>query len=106
MDLRRAPRILIHCPVMLIGEYLLGEGSVTNLSLSGCGVKSSTKMHRGTYMELRLLVQVCDRPISVDVARVRWTKESYLGLEFIQVGVEHQQELARIVTSFQGVPRS
>lgn len=100
MELRRAPRVLIHCPVMLIGDYILGEGSVTNLSVSGCGIKSPTKVHRGTYLELRLLAPGRETPIPIELARVRWAMGACLGLEFIQVGVDQQHRLSRIVAAF------
>ena len=91
---RAAARTPIHCPVTLIGDYVLGEGTVINLSVLGCGIKSTTPLHQGTYVELRMLPPNSELPVPVELAKVKWVAGTQIGIQFIHVKTKEISRLS------------
>ena len=97
MEDRRSSRSLIHCPIIFLGERLVGKGTVTDLSLSGCGVRTTTVLREGTSLSLSVTTPDEQDPIAINLATVRWALGGRFGLEFIRMEAEQRERLIRLV---------
>ncbi len=99
MHLRYAHRYPIQCPITLHspGGYLVGEGTVHNISTGGWNVDSDQPVERGHYFGLRVVLPDQAVPLKVDLAAVRWSSGREFGLEFIRMQPEQQVRLRRFV---------
>ncbi len=68
-----------------------------NVSMSGCGVESETRLQRGNYVVLRIHLPDQAPPIQVDLAVVRWAREQRFGVEFLNLGAKDQDRLGRFI---------
>jgi CheY-like chemotaxis protein len=76
---RAHPRFKVSHAVLFSGR-VDGHGTVSNLSLNGCQVRSSCTVRSDTY--LTLLLSLPDAPVKIDVAVVRWNRQGVFGVEF------------------------
>jgi hypothetical protein len=60
-----------------------GEGSLLDLSISGCRIESPADVQAGTTLEVRIMVREQESPIEIRQAAVRWSREHQFGLEFV-----------------------
>jgi hypothetical protein len=96
-QVRSCPRIHAGFPIIFSGDQFVGEGTVVNLSVPGCAIQSKRRVEAGTYLELRILVPDQQAPLSVGLARVRWTHGRSFGVEFIRMPGRDQVRLGRLV---------
>ncbi len=101
MHLRYARRFPIHCPITFLGDRLVGDGIVRNVSRGGWEVKSDQPVQRGNYFALRVLLPDQAVPMKVDLAAVRWSSGREFGLEFIRMQPEEQDRLSRFVSALE-----
>ena len=103
MDLRYAHRYPIQCPITLRspGGFLVGEGTVRNVSTGGWKVDSDQPVQRGHYFALRVVLPDQAVPLKVDLAAVRWSSEREFGLEFLRMQPEEQVRLRRFVSTLE-----
>ncbi len=103
LDQRHYERIQVSFPVAFSSEGQQGEGSVLDLSIGGCAVKTPAAPAAGTIMKVHLQVPDLGRPIAVEAAVSRSVRSVYLGVEFLQLRDEEQYRLtqfvARIITA-------
>ncbi len=97
MEDRIASRCPVHCPIVFKGDRMLGKGTLTNLSLSGCGVESTTILRKGVYLSVAMNFPNQESPMDIGLAKVRWSLGSKFGLEFIRMGSVEQAQLHRLV---------
>ncbi len=83
MHLRYARRYQVHCPITLLGDHLVGEGTVRNVST------------------VRVLLPDQAVPMKVDLAVVRWSRGREFGLEFLRMQQEEQDRLRRFATALE-----
>ncbi len=104
MHLRYAHRFPIHCPVTFLGDHLVGDGTVRNVSTGGWKVDSDQPVQPGNYFALRVLLLDQAVPIKVDLAAVRWSSGREFGLVLVRLlGVE-EARLRRFVSSLERGP--
>ena len=94
IELRSSPRLDVDYPTVFAGDKVVGEGTITNLSVPGCAIKTSKSLKEGDYLELRVLMPDRHVPLAIDVAKVRWIANGSVGLQFIRVRPEDQLRLA------------
>jgi len=87
------------------GSQLEGEGTVMDLSLKGCKVHSTTRMHLDSSLELRIYVPGLDWPLMVDSAAVRWSEASAFGLSFRRVRDTEQERLRQVLAELREQPK-
>lgn len=97
--LRYCERVHTDFPVVFAGEAYVGEGTVLNVSVPGCAVRSRKRVQPGSYLEMRMLVPDTTPPLRVGLAKVRWCEGRRFGVEFIQMPGEDQVRLGRLVKS-------
>ncbi len=101
MDLRYTHRYPIQCPVTFLGDHLVGEGTVRNVSQGGWKVDSDQPVQRGHYFALRVLLPDQAVPVKVDLAAVRWSSGREFGLEFLRMQPQEQARLRRFVSTLE-----
>ena len=94
IELRSSPRLAVEYPTVFSGDRVVGEGTITNLSVPGCAIRTSKPLKAGDYLELRVLMPDHHAPLAIDVAKVRWIANGSAGLQFIRVRPEDQLRLA------------
>lgn len=98
MDLRRQQRFPVRFQSVLSdqqrGEWI---GTITNLSKSGCRVKTDSKAHSGMQVSLRFDLPGETLPLHVERAAVRWNRGGELGVGFISVASPHKERLDQLL---------
>jgi len=99
MDLRRQQRFPVHFQSVLSGQPRSESvGTITNLSKSGCRVKTDAKVYSGLQVSLRFDVPDETSPLCIERAAVRWSRGGELGMGFITVTSAHQERLDQLLT--------
>jgi hypothetical protein len=101
MDLREHLRFLIHCAITLKVNNHTEEGNLMNLSVSGCGIESVSRLQVGD--NLTVLVHLPDGkpPMEIDVATVRWAQGDRLGLQFLRLRQEERERLSQFIDALE-----
>ncbi len=97
MEERTTQRVPIHFPVLFLGTRTVNVGTVTDLSLRGCTIKSTTLLRQGDYVELRICLPVDKTPLVVNVAAVRWALGGTCGVEFVVFGRAERSRISPLV---------
>ncbi len=97
MNRRKFPRFHVELRCSFVGDQFTGEGTLLDLSMEGCRVRSDTPVIKGMYVELfiNLLGQI--PPLPVELAVIRWSEGPVFGLEFIRIAGGHQARLRHYV---------
>jgi hypothetical protein len=99
MDLRRQQRFPVHFQSVLSGQpHAEAVGTITNLSKSGCRVKTNAKVYSGMQVSLRFDVPGETSPLCIERAAVRWNRGDELGVGFMTVASPHQERLDQLLT--------
>lgn len=100
MDKRKTPRIVVQIPITFSSSpaQTVGKGTLRNLSLTGCAVRSEMRVEKGALLALRIYPPDCASPIVVEDAAVRWVEGLDFGLEFLKVQPDQQERLREAVT--------
>jgi len=95
-ETRQFPRVVAKFKVLLNfkGGQTEGAGTLINLSLGGCAIKSLTRVEKGTIVNLSMRMSGTDEPLRI-VGGVSWTEPGAFGVEFykIKTGKEEQTKL-------------
>ena len=98
MDQRHHPRYPVHFRSSFSSVNRVGgDGEVVDLSLRGCGILSTTGVHPGTTLELRIHITDQDIPLTVQQGVVRWCRDGRIGLEFVSLQPDEWTRLQGIV---------
>ncbi len=62
-----------------------GEARLVDLSVEGCRVEGVGRLSVNTYLSLRLLLALEEPPILVDLAAVRWVRDTQCGIRFLSI---------------------
>ena len=101
MDIRKHARFTVHFQSSFSsGQRLEGEGTVLNLSVGGCKVKSDTRVPLGTDVRLHIMMQE-EQPLEIKRAAVRWVRGQEFGLEFTFVEADEELRLRLFVQTFE-----
>ena len=76
---------------------LAGEGTIHNLSASGCLIKSDLQLKEGTEIVLRLYQSEVAARIEIERATVRWARQGEFGVQFIDAQPEEVAQLRDII---------
>src|SRR6267142_1190595 len=90
-------RVVVRLPARLTAGTATADAETTDLSVSGCAVRTDARFPPGT--EVRFTVQLggSGRTVEIAEAVVRATNEGRVSLQFVHVGVEEQQRLAEYI---------
>jgi hypothetical protein len=63
----------------------VGEGTITNISATGCLIETDQPLLADQRIALRLMLPNQQESLPIDEAHVRWVHGNLAGIEFIQV---------------------
>jgi hypothetical protein len=80
---RSLPRFPIEYPVIFGGAPFVGEGTVANMSRTGCAVLCNRTVLSGSYLHMSMLLPGYDIGLLMELCRIRWVHHHSFGVEFI-----------------------
>lgn len=92
------PRLPVAYPAIFGGAPFVGEGVVSNLSLSGCSVTCERTVLTGSYIKLSVLLPDPTSSLFIELGKIRWVRENAFGVEFIRVPTLTRHRLDRVVS--------
>jgi hypothetical protein len=90
-------RFAVAFPVVFGGAPFVGEGSLTDLSLTGCSITCDRTVLVGSHIRLNVLLTDPRTSLLVELGKVRWVHAHCFGVEFIRLPTIARQRLDRIV---------
>lgn len=98
VDRRATPRLRVQFRTTLSStETMEGIGTLEDLSVAGCRIKSDVPVQWGLPVELRIHVPDLGWPLMIDKAQVQWLRGDTFGLAFVGVKTSEQQRLDQVV---------
>jgi hypothetical protein len=98
-DRRATPRLRVQFRTTLSStEAMEGFGTLEDLSVAGCRIKSDVPVQWGLPVELRIHVPDLGWPVMINRAQVQWLRGDTFGLAFVGVTATEQQRLDQVVT--------
>ena len=96
-DQRQFERLPIHVPAVIVGAQVRSEDVVTDLSMGGCTLHTTTALSKGAFLHLNLNPPDHEAAIVVETAMVRSVRSDCVGLQFLEFDGQHKERLARCV---------
>ncbi len=90
---RERLRVPVDYPVSFTGDEVSGQGTVTNLTISGGEITSAIQLPLGTGLSLHVQLPSARPPIVIALAIVRWKEEDRCGLEFVRFEGDAKEQL-------------
>ncbi len=91
-------RFSVAYPVIFGGAPFVGEGTISNISLTGCSVNCDRTVLMGSYIKLSVLLPTPTSSLFIELGKVRWVKDQTFGVEFIRVPTLTRHRLDRVVS--------
>jgi hypothetical protein len=98
-DQRQFERLPTHVRTIIIGSQGRSEDVITDLSMGGCTLHTTTPFSKGAFLHLNLNPPDHESTILVETAMVRSVRSECVGLQFLEFGEGHKERLARFVRS-------
>lgn len=92
------PRLPVAYPVIFGGAPFVGEGVVSDLSLSGCSVTCERTVLTGSYIKLSVVLPDPTSSLFIELGKIRWVREKAFGVEFIRVPTLTRHRLDRVLS--------
>jgi len=70
-------------PVSFYGQDISGEGSIINISMGGCSLRTTAKLEDGAILNLSLQISKDVPPVIMDAGMVRNARGGVVGVEFL-----------------------
>lgn len=80
--MRKNHRLKKLVPVRYLGDGIVGEGIIKDLSLSGSYITGNAPVTVGAALALQIFVPGDPVPLLIDRALVKWVKRSEFGVDF------------------------
>ena len=96
-DRREYDRMEMGFPVTFASEEGSGDGTLVNVSMGGCSLRTRAELPIGTIIKLTLQVSTDIQPVVVDAAVVRSVRAGGLGVEFLQWQQSERERLQLFV---------
>ncbi len=96
---RKNQRIKRLVPVRYLGDKIIGEGIIKDLSLSGSYITGNASVSIGAELALQIFIPGDPEPLLIDRATVKWVKDSDFGVDFDTAQSEVTERIAKIITT-------
>jgi hypothetical protein len=96
-EIRKHPRFPVDFGSTFSGEQFAGQGTIANLSVSGCSIESKVTLTAKSNLALHILLPDSRRPLQIDRALVRWARGNTFGVEFEQMSQADTDRLHQLV---------
>src|SRR2546421_8534169 len=90
---RDSERVMVRLPARLTAGTETAEAETTDLSVSGCAVRTDARFPPGTEVRFTVQLGAAGRAVEIAEAVGRATPDGRVSLQFVHVGVEEQQRL-------------
>jgi hypothetical protein len=90
-------RLPLTYPAMYCVTTTVGEGTITNLSATGCSIRTDEPLVAHQRVALRLLLPDKSESLPIGVAEVKWVDGTRAGIEFVEVAREANLRLHSFV---------
>ncbi len=97
MQLRCSPRIYVRYPVNVQTDNGAGEGTLFDLSATGCRMQSNVSLTPGSYLALHIEAPETESLLAVEVSIVRWHKDNQFGIEFLRYAQGARERVTDLV---------
>jgi hypothetical protein len=95
---RRGRRLALSCRVFVFGEDdFEAEGTLMDISTSGCRAVSTVEVQRGMIVKLSVFLPDHQWPLRVEEAIVRWTNGQEFGVEFTSIRLAQRERLRTLI---------
>lgn len=91
-------RYSVAYPVIFGGAPFVGEGILSDLSVSGCSVSCERTVLRGSYIKLSVVLPDPTSSLFIELGKIRWVRERAFGVEFIRVPTLTRHRLDRVMS--------
>lgn len=106
MQPRCRQRIPVGYPANIQSDSGSGEGTLLDLSPTGCKLCSDVPLNAGAYVALQIDLAHEAHPLGVEVSVVRWFKDGQAGIEFLRYGQGERERVTNLIETFPTNPRS
>jgi hypothetical protein len=90
--------LALSCRVFLFGEgEFEAEGTLMDISTSGCRATSPIEVRRGMIVKLSVFLPDHQWPLRVEEAIVRWTNGQEFGVEFTSIRLAQRERLRALI---------
>jgi hypothetical protein len=96
---RKNQRIKRLVPVRYLGDGIVGEGIIKDLSLNGSYITGNAAVSTGVAIALQIFVPGDPEPLLIDHATVKWVKGSDFGVDFDTSQSEVTERIAKIIST-------
>ena len=94
---RRQARVPVLFPATVTGAMGTAAGTVLDLSVNGCRLKSAQALPPGKLLLLRMEVGDPAGMLRIDGAVVRWSRGSEFGVQFLHSRTVERDQLQRVL---------
>jgi hypothetical protein len=84
-------------PVIFGGAPFVGEGTVADLSLTGCSIVCDQTVLADSYVKLSVILPDPTMSLFIELGKIRWVSEQTFGVEFIRLPTITRDRLDRVV---------
>lgn len=84
---------------LLADNAVRSDNRVTDISMAGCTLETTTPLPRGTFLELSIKPASDEEEIKVDTAMVCSVRPDSMGVRFLEFHVNEKQRLSQIILS-------
>jgi hypothetical protein len=95
---RKNQRIKRLVPVRYLGDRIIGEGIIKDLSLSGSYITGNASVSIGAVISLQIFIPGDPEPLLIDRATVKWVKGSDFGVDFDISQSQVTERIAKIIS--------
>ena len=97
MQLRCSPRTYVRYQASVETDSSVGEGTLFDLSATGCRIHSAVTLLPGNYIEIHIEAPEMERPLDIEVSVVRWRKDDHVGIEFLRYAHGDRERVTNLV---------
>ena len=97
MQERKTTRLKAKLRVFFSGGRVEGEGTVVDLSKSGCRVECESEIVKDTVVAAWIYSPDYDWPLKIERAIVRWVSPKAFGLEFLDIRPAQKERLRLVL---------
>jgi hypothetical protein len=96
-DSRAYHRYPVIYPVIFGGAPFVAEGTVADLSLTGCSIVCDQTVLTDSYVKLSVILPDPTLSLFIELGKIRWVREQTFGVEFIRLPTITRDRLDRVV---------
>lgn len=96
-DSRSYHRYPVAFPVIFGGAPFVAEGTVTDLSLTGCSIVCERTVLTDSYVKLSVILPDPTLSLFIELGKIRWVHHNAFGIEFIRLPTISRHRLDRVV---------